>query len=199
MAEHRRRRATPSGGGKPLAPFGLQAAHTRLLCGGSSMMLGHHPPRRASYPDPRRLQHGRSDFCHGLLVSCPINNMAFVAVARVVDLRRDDEAMRAIGEEEQQRSSGPPAATRRAEGTLADLFVAPRRRCHRIVSSSLRDLISKSPQQMPCYLWDRTLVGVVSKKEGRRLVEPHIESQTSEPSPSIRGRCPLILHARCQS
>ena len=42
MAEHRRRRATPSGGGKPLAPFGLRAAHTRLLCCGSSMMLGHH-------------------------------------------------------------------------------------------------------------------------------------------------------------
>ena len=53
MPEHRRRRATPSGGGKPLAPFGLRAAHTRLLCGGS-------------YPDPRRLQHGLSDFCHGL-------------------------------------------------------------------------------------------------------------------------------------
>ena len=67
MAEHRRRRATPSGGGKPLAPFVLQAAQTRLLCCGSSMMLGHHPPRRASYPDPRRLQHGLSDFCHGLL------------------------------------------------------------------------------------------------------------------------------------
>ena len=55
MPEHRRRRATPSGGGKPLEPFGLRAAHTRLLCCGSSMMLGHHPPRRASYPDPRRL------------------------------------------------------------------------------------------------------------------------------------------------
>ena len=67
MPEHRRRRATPSGGGKPLAPFGLRAAQTRLLCCGSSMMLGHHPPRRASYPDPRRLQHGLSDFCHGLL------------------------------------------------------------------------------------------------------------------------------------
>ena len=67
MPEHRRRRTTPSGGGNPLAPFGLRAAHTRLLCCGSSMMLGHHPPRRASYPDPRRLQHGLSDFCHGLL------------------------------------------------------------------------------------------------------------------------------------
>ena len=66
MAEHRRRRATPSGGVKPLAPFGLRAAQTRLLCCGSSMMLGHHPPRRASYPDPRRLQHGLSDFCHRL-------------------------------------------------------------------------------------------------------------------------------------
>ena len=69
MPEHRRRRATPSGGVKPLAPFGLRAAQTRLLCCGSSMMLGHHPPRRASYPDPRRLQHGLSDFCHGLLGS----------------------------------------------------------------------------------------------------------------------------------
>ena len=67
MPEHRRRRATPSGGGKPLAPFGLRAAQTRLLCCGSSMMLGHHPCRRASQPDPRRLQHGLSDFCHGLL------------------------------------------------------------------------------------------------------------------------------------
>ena len=67
MAEHRRRRATPSGGGKPLAPFGLRAAQTRLPCCGSSMMLGHHPRRRASYPVPRRLQHGLSDFCHGLL------------------------------------------------------------------------------------------------------------------------------------
>ena len=67
MPEHCRRRATPSGGGKPLAPFELRAAQTRLLCCGSSMMLGHHPPRRASYPDPRRLQHGLSDFCHGLL------------------------------------------------------------------------------------------------------------------------------------
>ena len=65
MPEHRRRRATPSGGGKPLAPFGLRAAQTRLLCGSSSMMLGHHPPRLASYPDPRRLQHGLSVFCHG--------------------------------------------------------------------------------------------------------------------------------------
>ena len=67
MPEHRRRRATPSGGGKPLAPFVLRAAQTRLLCCGSSMMLGHHPRRRASHPDPRRLQHGLSDFCHGLL------------------------------------------------------------------------------------------------------------------------------------
>ena len=67
MGEHRRRRATPSGVGKPLAPFGLRAAQTRLLCCGSSMMLGHHPPRRASYPDPRLLQQGLSDFCHGLL------------------------------------------------------------------------------------------------------------------------------------
>ena len=66
MAEHRRRRATPSGGGIPLAPFGLRAAHTRLRCCGSSMMLGHYPPRRASYPHPRRLQHGLSVFCHGL-------------------------------------------------------------------------------------------------------------------------------------
>ena len=67
MPKHRRRRATPSGGGKPLVPFGLRAAQTRLLGCGSSMMLGHHPPRRASYPNPRRLQHGLSDFCHGLL------------------------------------------------------------------------------------------------------------------------------------
>ena len=66
MPEHRRRRATPSGG-KPLVPFGLRAAQTRLLCCGSSMMLGHHPRRLASHPDPRRLQHGLSDFCHGLL------------------------------------------------------------------------------------------------------------------------------------
>ena len=56
-----------AGGGKPLAPFGLPAAHTRLPCCGSSMMLGHHPPRRASYPAPRSLQHGLSVFCHGLL------------------------------------------------------------------------------------------------------------------------------------
>ena len=69
MPEHRRRRATPSGGGKPLAPFGLRAAQTRLLCCGSSMVLGHHLCRRASHPDPRRLQHGLSDFCHGLLDS----------------------------------------------------------------------------------------------------------------------------------
>ena len=67
MPEHRRRRATQSGGGKPLAPFGLRAARTRLLCYGSSMVLGHHLCRRASYPDPLRLQHGLSDFCHGLL------------------------------------------------------------------------------------------------------------------------------------
>ena len=67
MPEHRRRRAAPSGGGKPLAPFGLRAARTRLLCYGSSMVLGHHLCRRASHPDPRRLQHGLSDFCHGLL------------------------------------------------------------------------------------------------------------------------------------
>ena len=71
MPEHRRRRATPSGGGKPLAPFGLRAAQTRLLCCGSSMMLGHHPCRRASHPDPRCLQHGLSDFCHGLLGNYP--------------------------------------------------------------------------------------------------------------------------------
>ena len=68
MAEHRRPRATPSGAGKPLAPFGLRAARTRLFCYGSSMVPGHHLCRRASHPDPRRLQHGLSDFCHGLLV-----------------------------------------------------------------------------------------------------------------------------------
>ena len=62
MPEHRRQRATPSGGGEPLAPFGLRAAKTRLLCCGSSMMLGHHP---------RPLQHGLSDFCHGLLTMQP--------------------------------------------------------------------------------------------------------------------------------
>ena len=67
MPEHRRRRATQSGGGKPLAPFGLRAARTRVFCYGSSMVLGHHLCRRASHPDPRRLQHGLSDFCHGLL------------------------------------------------------------------------------------------------------------------------------------
>ena len=68
MAEHRRPQATPSGAGKPLAPFGLRAARTRLFCYGSSMVPGHHLCRRASHPDPRRLQHGLSDFCHGLLV-----------------------------------------------------------------------------------------------------------------------------------
>ena len=83
MPEHRRRRATPSGGGKPLAPFGLRAARTRLLCCGSSMMLGHHPGRRASHPDPRRLQHGLSDFCHGLLGShdcCQVHDVLHILV-----------------------------------------------------------------------------------------------------------------------
>ena len=47
MPEHRGRRATQSGGGKPLAPFGLRAARTRLLCYGSSMVIGHHLCRRA--------------------------------------------------------------------------------------------------------------------------------------------------------
>ncbi len=85
--------------------------------------------------------------------------MTFVTVATVCDSRRDDESMWVIGEEKQQSSSGRPAVTRRAEGALADLFVARRRRCYYIVSSSIRDLVSKSFQQMLCYLWDRTLVG----------------------------------------
>ena len=67
MPEHRGRRATQPGVGKPLAPFGLRSARTRLLCCGSSMVLGHHLWRCASHPHPRRLQHGLSDFCHGLL------------------------------------------------------------------------------------------------------------------------------------
>ena len=67
MPEHRRRRATPSSGGKPLAPFGLRAAQTRLLGSGSSMMAKHHLRRRASHPGPRRPQHGLS----GLLPRTP--------------------------------------------------------------------------------------------------------------------------------
>ena len=65
--------------------------------------------------------------------------------------------MYGIGEEEQQRSRAVAPATRRAEGILADLFVARRRRCYNIASSSLRDLGSKFPPQMICYSWDRTL------------------------------------------
>ena len=65
--------------------------------------------------------------------------------------------MYGIGEEEQQRSRAVGPATRRAEGIWADLFVARRRRCHNIASSSLRDLGSKFPPQMICYSWDRTL------------------------------------------
>ena len=36
------------------------------------MMPGHHLCRRASHPHPRRLQHGLSDFCHGLLDYIPL-------------------------------------------------------------------------------------------------------------------------------
>ncbi len=62
-----------------------------------------------------------------LLVSCLTNSMTFVTVATVCDSRRDDESIWGIGEEKQQRSTGRPAVTPRAEGTLADLFVARRR------------------------------------------------------------------------
>ena len=56
-----------------------------------------------------------------------MNNMPFVAGEEVSDSRRDDESMFDIGEEEQQRSRAVWPATRRAEVTLADLFVACRR------------------------------------------------------------------------
>ena len=93
-----------------------------------------------------------------------MNNMPFVAGERVSDSRRDDESMLDIGEEEQQRSRAVAPATRRAEVTLADLFVVCRRRCHRIASSSLRDLGSNLPPQMTCYSWDRTLSSVESNR-----------------------------------
>ena len=53
--------------------------------------------------------------------------MPFVTVVTDCDSRRDDELMWFIGEEKQQISKVRPAVTPRAEGTLADLFVARRR------------------------------------------------------------------------
>ena len=80
MPEHRRRRATPSGA-RSLAPFGLRAAQTRLLCCGSSMMLGHHPPRRASYPDPRRVgRNARTPSAPSLFQEHPSGNFHHLKV-----------------------------------------------------------------------------------------------------------------------
>ena len=83
--------------------------------------------------------------------------MPFVAGETVLIRGATTSRCKGIGEEEQQRSRAVAPATRRAEGIWADLFVARRRRCHRIASSSLRDLDSKFPPQMICYSWDRTL------------------------------------------
>ena len=60
-------------------------------------------------------------------MSYPTNSLTFVTVAPVFDSRRDDESMGLIGEEKLQESRGRPAVTQRAEGILADLFVARRR------------------------------------------------------------------------
>ena len=70
----------------------------------------------------------------------------FVASATGLGCRRDDESMRG-----HRRGGATPktgASRRRPSGGgggAGDLFVAPRRRCPRIASSSLLDLTSQSP------------------------------------------------------
>ena len=145
MPEHRRRRATQSGGGKPLAPFGLRAARTRLLCYGSSMVLGHHLCRRASHPDTRRLQHGLSDFCHGLLGACltRIIHKSSAAVSAII--RADGVAL-----------PGAPGRTARVRlrGTASPALSA--RRLRHFATRTCFAVSSQSPSPANNVWWGRT-------------------------------------------
>ncbi|MCZ6485857.1 MAG: hypothetical protein O6826_09175 [Acidobacteria bacterium] len=71
--------------------------------------------------------------------------LMFVASAAPPDSRRSDVSIREIGEEEQRRRWGAEPQPFGRRGVAVDLFVARRRRCPCIASSSLRDLASQAP------------------------------------------------------
>ena len=68
----------------------------------------------------------------------------------------------------------PPQPSGRM-GVAADLFVACRRRCSGIDSSSLRDLGSQAHPQKNTYFWDRTL------RLDRRALHPDPRRSQREP------------------